>query len=104
MQPQRPARNRARDQLRSARRPAEPLPDVAAEEPGPAGAGAAAEILRVVRELPSAYSETLILRLVEGMSGPAIARRTGLTHGSVRVNLCRGMKLLRERLTEEGWQ
>jgi RNA polymerase sigma-70 factor (ECF subfamily) len=32
------------------------------------------------------------------MTGPEIAARTGLTHSSVRVNLCRGMKLLREQL------
>jgi RNA polymerase sigma-70 factor (ECF subfamily) len=35
------------------------------------------------------------------MSGPEIAARTELTPGSVRVNLCRGMKLLREKL---GWE
>jgi len=32
------------------------------------------------------------------MTGPEIAARTGLTHGSVRVNLYRGMQLLREKL------
>jgi RNA polymerase sigma-70 factor (ECF subfamily) len=57
-------------------------------------------VLRAIRELPEAYRETLILRLVEGMSGPEIATRTGLTPGSVRVNLHRGMKQLREKL---GW-
>jgi RNA polymerase sigma-70 factor, ECF subfamily len=35
---------------------------------------------------------------VEGMSGQEIADRTGLAPGSVRVNLHRGMKLLREKL------
>ena len=60
----------------------------------------AAMILAVVRALPEPYREPLILRLVEGMTGPEIARRTGLTHGSVRVNLCRGMQLLREKLGE----
>ena len=55
-------------------------------------------VLAVVRGLPDAYRETLILRLVEGMNGPEIAARTGLTHGSVRVNLHRGMQMLRERL------
>jgi len=53
-----------------------------------------------VRSLPAAYGEPLILRLVEGMTGPEIAARTGLTEGSVRVNLHRGMKLLRARLDE----
>jgi len=38
------------------------------------------------------------MRLVEGMSGNEIAERSGLTPASVRVNLHRGMKLLRERL------
>jgi RNA polymerase sigma-70 factor (ECF subfamily) len=58
----------------------------------------AARALAALRELPEAYRETLVLRLVEGLTGPEIAARTGLTPGSVRVNLCRGMKLLRERL------
>ena len=60
----------------------------------------AAAALAVIRSLPEAYREPLILRLVEGMTGPEIAARTGLTHGSVRVNLCRGMQLLREKLCE----
>ena len=56
------------------------------------------EILELIKTLPEAYRETLILRLVEGMTGPEIAARTGLTPESVRVNLCRGMKMLRELL------
>ena len=39
-----------------------------------------------------------MLRFVEGMTGPEIAARTGLTPGSVRVNLHRGMQLLRGAL------
>ena len=58
----------------------------------------AQEILELIRSLPEAYRETLVLRLVEGMTGPEIAARTGLTAPSVRVNLHRGMKLLREQL------
>ena len=58
----------------------------------------AREILELIRGLPEAYRETLVLRLVEGMTGPEIAARTGLTAASVRVNLHRGMKLLREQL------
>jgi RNA polymerase sigma-70 factor, ECF subfamily len=54
-------------------------------------------LLNAVRELPETYREPLIMRFVEGMSGPEIAARTGLTHGSVRVNLHRGMQLLREK-------
>jgi RNA polymerase sigma-70 factor (ECF subfamily) len=58
-------------------------------------------ILDMIRSLPEAYRETLILRLVEGMTGPEIARETGLTPESVRVNLCRGMKMLRRALGTE---
>lgn len=57
-------------------------------------------VLDAIRRLPEAYRETLVLRLVEGMTGPEIADRTGLTPDSVRVNLFRGMKLLREELRE----
>jgi RNA polymerase sigma-70 factor (ECF subfamily) len=55
-------------------------------------------VLAIIQTLPEAYRETLVLRLVEGMTGPEIAARTGLTPASVRVNLHRGMKQLRERL------
>ena len=54
-------------------------------------------LLNAVRELPDVYRETLVMRFVEGMTGPEIAVRTGLTHGSVRVNLHRGMQMLREK-------
>jgi len=91
------ARNRARDHYRRARETSE-LTDVHAA-PGSASAGAeAAAALAAIRALPEAYRETLMLRLVEGMTGPEIAERTGLAPASVRVNLHRGMKLLRERL------
>jgi RNA polymerase sigma-70 factor, ECF subfamily len=69
------------------------------ESPGDTSNAADANAaLAAIRSLPDAYRETLILRLVEGLSGPEIAERTGLTPGSVRVNLHRGMKLLRDKL------
>jgi RNA polymerase sigma-70 factor (ECF subfamily) len=52
-------------------------------------------VLDAIRSLPEAYRDPLVLRLVEGMTGPEIAARTGLTAGSVRVNLHRGMQQLR---------
>jgi RNA polymerase sigma-70 factor (ECF subfamily) len=58
--------------------------------------GEAHRVLRLIRALPEAYRETLALRLIEGLSGPEIAEQTGLTPGSVRVNLHRGFALLRE--------
>ncbi|MGH1344162.1 MAG: RNA polymerase sigma factor [Nannocystales bacterium] len=61
----------------------------------------ARRVLESIRALPEAYREPLVLRLVEGLSGPEIATKTGLTPGSVRVNLSRGMKRLRESLGVE---
>jgi RNA polymerase sigma-70 factor (ECF subfamily) len=55
-------------------------------------------VLAIIQRLPESYREPLVLRLVEGMTGPEIAARTGLAPDSVRVNLCRGMKLLRDQL------
>ncbi len=100
-------RNRANDYFRKAipdERVTEPVDENHAESRSNdhAAEQQAAMILTVVRALPEPYREPLILRLVEGMSGPEIAARTGLTHGSVRVNLCRGMQLLREKLAETG--
>ena len=89
------ARNRATDFHRRSRELVD-LPEEVADENPPAED--AHEILAVIRRLPDAYRETLILRLVEGLTGPEIAARTGLTPGSVRVNLHRGMQQLREKL------
>jgi RNA polymerase sigma-70 factor, ECF subfamily len=91
------ARNRAVDYHRQVVEAIE-LPETLAA-PGSVGASTEARnVLEIIRRLPDAYRETLVLRLVEGMTGPEIASRTGLTPASVRVNLHRGMKLLRERL------
>jgi RNA polymerase sigma-70 factor (ECF subfamily) len=90
------ARNVATDYHR-AKRPVALPADLA----GPGDAVAAADALAAVRELPATYAETLMMRLVEGMTGPEIAAATGMTPGSVRVNLHRGMKLLRRRLGED---
>ena len=74
------------------------LEDIASTEAGADSRLEALRALGAIRALPEAYRETLMLRLVEGMTGPEIAARTGLTPESVRVNLCRGMKLLRASL------
>lgn len=62
----------------------------------------AREVLRAIQALSPAYRETLVMRLVEGMSGPEIAQKTGLTPRSVRVNLHRGMTKLKAILEEGG--
>jgi len=89
------ARNRASDFHRRSREHVE-LQDEIADEKTPQPEPHA--ILAAIRSLPEAYSETLTLRLIEGLTGPEIASRTGLTPGSVRVNLHRGMAQLREKL------
>jgi RNA polymerase sigma-70 factor (ECF subfamily) len=90
------ARHRATDALRG-RRDSQPIdPALPAADSTHAEALA---VMQIVRTLPEAYRETLVLRLVEGLSGPEIAELTGLSPGSVRVNLHRGVALLRERLS-----
>jgi RNA polymerase sigma-70 factor (ECF subfamily) len=94
------ARNRATDAARQ-RRPVDLATDLAADlavDPPPRVE--AARALRAIRELPETYRETLVMRLVEGFTGPEIAEHTGMSPDSVRVHLHRGMKLLRERLGE----
>lgn len=89
------ARNRAMDFHRRSRE-TEELSEELARAAAPEAE--ASEVLEVIRGLPEAYRETLVLRLVEGMTGPEIAAQTGLQPDSVRVNLHRGMKMLREKL------
>ena len=91
------ARHRATDYLRHMREPVALPDELAGGDPIETETFA---ILETVRTLPEAYRDTLLMRLVEGMSGAEIAERSGLTPASVRVNLHRGMKLLREKL---GW-
>jgi RNA polymerase sigma-70 factor (ECF subfamily) len=91
-------RNRAMDFHRRSRDTTELTDDIAATADVTAPEAEATEVLNLIRQLPEAYREPLILRFVEGMTGPEIAERTGLAPASVRVNIHRGMKLLRERL------
>jgi RNA polymerase sigma-70 factor (ECF subfamily) len=90
------ARNKANDHHRHAVAVSEIRDDIRSQS-GPDDEALAA--LSVIRRLPEAYRETLIMRLVEGLTGDEIAERTGLTPASVRVNLHRGMKQLREKLS-----
>ena len=102
------ARNRAADFFRQSHGEVAPLedsPDIGSPVKGASGQGGdndANAMLDAIRTLPEAYREPLILRLVEGMTGPEIAERTGLTHGSVRVNLHRGMQQLKQILRAGG--
>jgi RNA polymerase sigma-70 factor (ECF subfamily) len=93
------ARNEARMHHRAAK-PTEALSDQLA---GPPSAGPEAQlemddVLRALRTLPERYREPLALRLVQQMGGEEIATMLGLTHGTVRVYLHHGIRLLREQL------
>ncbi|MFT3700242.1 MAG: sigma-70 family RNA polymerase sigma factor [Kofleriaceae bacterium] len=88
------ARRRAVDHARKRGRIADADDSAIAPAPNPEALAA----LRALRELPDTYRETMIMRLVEGLTGPEIAERTGMTPESVRVHLHRGMKLLRDKL------
>jgi RNA polymerase sigma-70 factor (ECF subfamily) len=92
------ARNRARDHHRRAKITRELHEGDLAAHQSESAALDARQVLVAIRALPSAYRETLVMRLVEGMSGPEIAASTGLTAASVRVNLHRGLRLLRDKL------
>ena len=94
------ARHRATDYHRRPRLVPDPTLVSAGEDPDVREEALA--VLAEIRGLPEAYRETLALRLVEGLTGPEIASLTGLTPASVRVNLHRGMKMLRERLASKG--
>ncbi len=90
-------RNRAMDFHRRSRDTSELTDDLPATNTS-APEAEATEVLNLIRLLPEAYREPLILRFVEGMTGPEIAERTGLAPASVRVNIHRGMKMLRKTL------
>jgi RNA polymerase sigma-70 factor, ECF subfamily len=94
----------ARNEARMHRRSAKPTEDLSDQVPSPAAVQAhelgMLDVLRALRALPERYREPLTLRLVEQMGGEEIAARLGLTHGTVRVYLHHGIRLLRERLGE----
>jgi RNA polymerase sigma-70 factor, ECF subfamily len=92
------ARNRALDRVRARPNLVELPANLSTTQPLRLEAN---QVLEVLRTLPEAYRETLVLRLVEGMTGPEIAEQVGITPESVRVNLHRGMQQLRERLQME---
>jgi RNA polymerase sigma-70 factor (ECF subfamily) len=83
-------------QQREGRRPdveasAPPPPEPAAEERGEV-------VRRALAELPERYRLPLTLRYLEGMGYEEISRQLGLTNGSLRGLLARGVKQLRAGL------
>jgi RNA polymerase sigma-70 factor (ECF subfamily) len=92
----------ARNEARMHHRAAKPTEELSEQLAQPAAAAPDAmeteEVLKALRALPERYREPLTLRLVEQMGGEEIARTLGLTHGTVRVYLHHGIRLLREQL------
>jgi RNA polymerase sigma-70 factor (ECF subfamily) len=93
----------ARNEARMHHRAAKPTEELSDQLSGPAPAPATDapemdDVLRALRALPERYREPLTLRLVEQMGGEEIALTLGLSHGTVRVYLHHGIRLLREQL------
>jgi RNA polymerase sigma-70 factor (ECF subfamily) len=53
---------------------------------------------KLIREIPEPYRSVLVLRFVEKLTYKEIARETGKPLGTVKTNLCRGVRLLRLEL------
>lgn len=91
------ARNTGRRALLRSKRRTVPLGEIN-DATTPVSCAVTDEILEQIRNMPECYRGPLVLRLVLRMTGREIAQETGMTEGSVRVNLHRGMRLLRTRL------
>ncbi len=91
------ARNRAKMHHRAARPFVALAPGIAGSERSDASIETE-DILQALRQLPERYREPLMLRLIEELNGSEIAQQTGLSHGTVRVYLHHGMRLLRDSL------
>jgi len=84
------------------RRGKAPLEELASTDAGPAAAAAASELMervqRALDELQPPFREALVLRLAHGMTPTEIAHALGRPPATVRVQLMRGLELLRARL------
>lgn len=71
--------------------------------------GNAGRALETLRSLPDVFRDPLLMRFVEGMTGPDIAHATGTDPDRVRTALVKGVGLLGERMgravgaTDEGY-
>lgn len=78
---------------------------IPAQWPGPAERAEQKElreqVLALLRSLPEEYRLPLTLRYIVGADYETIQSQLGLTNGSLRGLLHRGLKLLRDRLPDE---
>jgi RNA polymerase sigma-70 factor (ECF subfamily) len=86
----------AGDEPLAAMRDKSPSPDEAAHREDVRG-----KVLAALRSLPEEYRMPLALRYLTGADYESIGEQLGLTNGSLRGFLHRGLKMLRERLPEE---
>jgi RNA polymerase sigma-70 factor, ECF subfamily len=100
------ARRRAQDELRRrARRPevvTDRPPDVATHDELHAGDDLA-QALALVRQLPDAQADAVLLRIVAGMDVSEVAVVMGRSEGSVRVLVHRGLHRLRDVIGRAAW-
>ena len=61
-------------------------------------------VRQAVADLPPEHREVLVLKHFEGWSYDRIAELTGDTVGSLKVRAHRARRLLRERMSELGWE
>lgn len=82
-----------------------PLDAVTSAGPSPVEAAEREElrlrVLAALRSLPEEYRLPLTLRYITGADADDIGRQLGLSNGSLRGLLYRGLKLLRDRLPRE---
>ena len=99
-------RREARKKRSGARADGEALMRVAAGGEGPAEAAEKREererALAVLRGLPEEYRMPLMMRYIAGYAYTTIERELGLSNGSLRGMLSRGMGMLREEMTKRG--
>lgn len=92
-------RGRRRDRARAAREKRVARPDLAPSPFDELAQRSVREFLaRMVAELKPPYREAVHARYIDELSVEDVARRLGRTPGTVRVQLSRGLELLRERL------
>jgi DNA-directed RNA polymerase specialized sigma24 family protein len=59
-------------------------------------------VLALIGTLPRDQSEVILLRVVVGLDGPAVARIVGKNPGAVRVAAHRGLRRLARQAEREG--
>ena len=83
---------------------ADVIGSIAAADATPAVAAEKSEerenVLSVLRSLPEEYRMPLLLRYIGGADYQTIGQQLGLTNGSLRGMLSRGLSMLRSRLTK----